>query len=153
MRLIKFTAAAALAAVAVVIALVIGARHLLDLTVDIQAGQATAAPWHNTPGPTPQSDGSGTPEFIRSVTVSPMSEGTRYNVAPTRAGRLATGDALTFAGRQAVAKGVPDRPGLEQQFMCHPLSIVARAKPTWDLEDWRPTVGLTRTMMMACNPL
>ncbi|MDP4013793.1 MAG: DUF2599 domain-containing protein [Candidatus Nanopelagicales bacterium] len=100
----------------------------------------------------PKADTGSPPVMIRSVTVTSTSEGVRYIVTPTRAGRLATSDSLGSAWQQAVAKGVPERPGLRQQFMCHPLSIVARAKPTWDLEDWRPTVGLTKTMLAGCNP-
>ena len=90
--------------------------------------------------------------YIRSVTSQRFAEGVVFNVHPTRAGRVAVGDALDDAWREAVAKGVPDRAGLRQQFMCHPVSVVARAKQSWDLETWRPTVGLLRTMLNGCNP-
>lgn len=90
--------------------------------------------------------------FIASVTPEAVSEGTVYHVRPTRAGRLADRAELDLAWTQAVARGVPDRAGLRQQFLCHPLSVVARAKPTWDLETWRPAVGGLRTMVQACNP-
>jgi hypothetical protein len=91
--------------------------------------------------------------YIANVQVLRVSAGTVYRVRPTRAGRLATPQALrTQAWRQAVRQGVPDRNGLQHQFLCHPYSIIARTKPTWDLESWRPTVGLTRTMLAACNP-
>lgn len=91
-------------------------------------------------------------QFISSVTSSSEPEGMVFHVRPTRAGRLADRDELDIAWEQAVARGVPDQAGLRQQFLCHPLSIVARGKPTWDLETWRPTVGGLRTMLAACNP-
>ncbi len=93
-----------------------------------------------------------TPAFIASVTPEVVPEGTVYHVRPTRAGRLADRAELDLAWTQAVSRGVPDRAGLRQQFLCHPLSVVARAKPTWDLESWRPVVGGMRTMLQACNP-
>lgn len=91
-------------------------------------------------------------DYISSVTVTDTSFGPVYQVRPTRAGRIAGNPELRIAWRQAVAAGVPDRRGLHRQFLCHPMSIVARAKPTWDLESWRPTVGMVDTMLAACNP-
>ncbi|MFN8124956.1 MAG: DUF2599 domain-containing protein [Candidatus Nanopelagicales bacterium] len=90
--------------------------------------------------------------YIADVTAEQVPEGSVYHVRPTRSGRLADRDELSVAWRQAVHRGVPDQAGLRQQFLCHPLSVIARAKPTWDLETWRPTVGALRTMMAACNP-
>ncbi len=92
------------------------------------------------------------PSYIAAVTRSWEADGEVYRVRPTRRGRLATPEELSVAWRQTVRKGVPDRTGLRQQFLCHPLSIIARGKPTWDLETWRPTVGLTRTVLAGCNP-
>lgn len=91
-------------------------------------------------------------QYISSVAIWREPEGTVYGVRPTRFGRLANRDELEIAWRQAVRKGVPDSASLKDQFLCHPLSFVARAKPTWDLEDWRPDIGLTRVMLNACNP-
>lgn len=93
-----------------------------------------------------------TPKLIASVRITTENGTPRYHVRPTRAGRKAVGNWLDEAWKQAVRKGVPDRSGLRQQFMCHPLSIVARGKSTWDLESWRPTVGLGNTMLAGCNP-
>ncbi len=42
--------------------------------------------------------------------------------------------------------------GLRNQFFCHPLSQVARVKPTWNLEDWRPSISLWKTIVFGCNP-
>ncbi len=92
------------------------------------------------------------PNYIASVTTSIENGTTRYHVRPTRAGRAALGDQIDVAWDQTVAKGVPDRAGLRQQFKCHPLSFVARGKRSWDLESWRPTVGLKQTMLELCNP-
>ena len=92
------------------------------------------------------------PNYIASVTTSIENGVTRYHVRPTRAGRVALGDQLDQAWDQAVGLGVPDVAGLRQQFMCHPLSFVARGKRSWDLESWRPTVGLQQTMVALCNP-
>lgn len=92
------------------------------------------------------------PKYIASVSTSVENGSTRYHVRPTRAGRAALGEQIDVAWDQVVARGVPDRAGLRQQFMCHPLSFVARGKRTWDLETWRPTVGLKRTLTELCNP-
>ncbi|MCB0918749.1 MAG: DUF2599 domain-containing protein [Actinobacteria bacterium] len=91
-------------------------------------------------------------EFVARVTPETGYGGTIYHVRPTRAGRTMVGDQIEVAWSQAVAKGVPDTRSMYNQFKCHPLSVVARAKPTWDLESWRPNVGLTQTMLRACNP-
>ena len=92
------------------------------------------------------------PAYIRLVSVVTFAEGNAYHVRPTRAGRLALGDDLDLAWAEAVNKCVPDQAGRRQQFMCHPLSIVARTKSAWGLEEWRPAVGLVRTMSNGCNP-
>lgn len=93
-----------------------------------------------------------TVQFIARVDRAWDGDGEVFRVRPTRRGRLVGPDDLRTAWRQAVAAGVPDRQGLRHQFYCHPLSIIARGKPTWDLEVWRPAVGLSRTMLSACNP-
>lgn len=143
-------------AVAVVIALSLAAVVASGVTgiagIPFVGSASNPASSNDVPGSTATTGPNGDIQMIRSVTVSAMAEGTRYLVAPTRTGRLAGGESLNLAWRQTVAQGVPNRPGLKQQFLCHPLSVVARAKSTWNLEDWRPTVGLTRTMLAGCNP-
>jgi hypothetical protein len=119
--------------------------------------QQFVAPAEDSPAPTAREAQAGgnapqSKRLIARVDRVRTVEGIEYRVRPTRAGRLIRGDGLTAAWRQAVRAGVPDRQGLQQQFLCHPLSVVARGKPTWDLETWRPTVGLTRTMLAGCNP-
>ena len=130
-------------------------RKLLVLAVVlvgmVMAGRAVLDSL-STPGSASESPERGARQFILAVTPEGTSDGTVYHVRPTRAGRLAGRPQLDTAWRQAVARGVPDRANLRQQFLCHPLSVVARAKPTWDLESWRPAVGGLRTMLAACNP-
>ena len=53
---------------------------------------------------------------------------------------------------EAVRKGVAARTGLREEYLCHPLSQVARVRPAWNLDTWRPTVGLTATVAAACSP-
>lgn len=113
------------------------ATRITDIAPTGDAGASTQAPART---------------YIASVVTEQVGEGAVYRVRPTRAGRLADRAELSVAWRQAVRQGVPDRPGLRQQFLCHPLSVIARVKPTWDLETWRPTVGALRTMVAACNP-
>lgn len=130
----------------------------LLLVIGVVASVGRVLLWSDGPATGPNNAdgrakaGGSTPTYIRSVTPQQVAEGTVYAVRPTRAGRLADRGALDVAWTQAVARGVPNRDGLRQQFLCHPLSVVARAKPTWDLETWRPTVGGVRTMLQACNP-
>ena len=90
--------------------------------------------------------------YIASVSEVWENSGLVYRVRPTQAGRLADWSGIQQAWKQAVRNGVPNRPHLRQQFLCHPLSIVARGKSSWDLEAWRPEVGLQQTMLAACNP-
>jgi len=47
---------------------------------------------------------------------------------------------------------VPDAdvPGMRDQLVCH--MIGAQDKPTWNLEPWRPEVGLQQTILSLCNP-
>lgn len=92
------------------------------------------------------------PRFIATVEPEPVPEGVVYHVHPTRAGRLALGDDLDVAFDQAVALGLPEHNSIRYQFMCHPLSVIGRAKSTWDLESWRPDVGQVRTMLAGCDP-
>ena len=139
----------------VFLVLVVAAVALLSrtyLVTDNQPGGRAQQPGKANTEPEPSAGRQDTRTFIASVAVEHVPEGTVYHVRPTRAGRLADRSALDIAWTQATAKGVPSRANLRQQFLCHPLSVIARAKPTWDLESWRPAVGGVRTMLAACNP-
>jgi len=43
-----------------------------------------------------------------------------------------------------------DVPGMRDQLLCHMLG--AQDKATWNLEPWRPAVGLRDTVLAMCNP-
>lgn len=76
-----------------------------------------------------------------------------YMIEPTWAGRVMSNYfAYNSAWGEAVDKGVPNRQGLYEQFVCHPISVWARRNSTWNVNTWRPTVGLLRTIGARCNP-
>lgn len=91
--------------------------------------------------------------IISSVTRVNTSSGVSYRVVPTGWGR-AFNDYIhaRYGWPEAVSKGVPARQGLYEQYVCHPLSGLARVKSSWNLDTWRPTVGLARTVAKLCNP-
>ena len=92
-------------------------------------------------------------DLISKVTRASTSQGVTYRVQPTALGRAASETVHVISGwPEAVRKGVADRTGLREQYLCHPLSQVARVKSTWNLDTWRPTVGLAATVAAACNP-
>lgn len=80
--------------------------------------------------------------------------GLTYSVQPTAYGRAAAEWIHARHGwPEARSKGVDNRQGLYEQYMCHPISGLARVKSTWNLDTWRPTVGLARTIWPGrCNP-
>jgi hypothetical protein len=41
---------------------------------------------------------------------------------------------------------------MRNQYICHPMSQVAVLKSSWNIDEWRPNVGLWRTMKALCNP-
>lgn len=90
--------------------------------------------------------------FVARVQTTPDATGITYRVVPTRRGRSVSESELKIMWQEVVARGVPDQRNLQQQFRCHPLSIIARLKPSWNLESWRPQVGLRNTMLAGCNP-
>lgn len=131
----------------VAVASVAGGRWVLD--------QVLPAGVHAEPAPSPSAAtaSSHRVKLIAHVEPDDQPDGIIYHVTPTRAGRLAMGADLDAAWEQAVALGVPRRSSLRYQFLCHPLSLIARAKTTWDLEAWRPNVGQWRTMLAGCDPV
>ena len=90
--------------------------------------------------------------YVAKVSVVRETSGLTYRVTPTRDGRLVPEAALNEMWQQVTRRGVPDQANLRQQFRCHPLSMLARLKTSWDLESWRPAVGLANTMLAGCNP-
>ncbi|MGL5406043.1 MAG: DUF2599 domain-containing protein [Propionibacteriaceae bacterium] len=77
----------------------------------------------------------------------------RWPIYPTTGGRVAAEWLhVTKGWGELKNKGVPDQNGLKNQYLCHPLSQVARFKSSWNIEEWRPNVGLPATIAAKCNP-
>lgn len=92
-------------------------------------------------------------DLIAGVTRKSVSQGTTWAVQPSAYGRAAAEWIhSTWGWPEAVRKGVPSRQGLKEQYLCHPMSQVARFKSYWNLDSWRPTVGLPATIAAGCNP-
>ncbi len=92
-------------------------------------------------------------DLIASVTRKSVSQGTTWAVQPSAYGRAAAEWIhSTWGWPEAVRKGVPSRQGLKEQYICHPMLQAARFKSYWNLDSWRPTVGLTATLVAICNP-
>lgn len=83
----------------------------------------------------------GEREGGRSLAVEP----TAWTRDAGQAGRAAAWAALTQDEPDA------DSPGMHDQLVCH--AIGARDKATWNLEPWRPDVGLVAVMAARCNPV
>ncbi len=83
-------------------------------------------------------------------------DGRRLRVYPSTAGR---GDwfapALDRAWGEVLDRSPDaDSPGMYDQFKCHWqwARLVAPAKPSWNLEPWRPAFGYEATVAAGCNP-
>lgn len=73
-------------------------------------------------------------------------------VEPTGWAREAGRAGADVAWSQLVAADPEvDTPTMRDQLECH--AIGARDKDTWNLEPWRPDVGLVTTLAARCNPL
>lgn len=91
---------------------------------------------------------------VEQVTWTDPPEGPRLMLTPGAWARTGSISVQTY-GWGTVARDVPrvnDYPGLslEHQFQCH--TIGALDKDTWNLETWRPDVGLIGFMAEKCNP-
>ena len=82
----------------------------------------------------------GEREGGRSLAVEPAPWARHAGVA----GQLGTWSELVRAVPEA------DTPGMRDQLTCHALG--APDKAAWNLEPWRPDVGLLATLAAACNP-
>ncbi|MEV7973864.1 DUF2599 domain-containing protein [Cellulomonas sp. NPDC089187] len=90
---------------------------------------------------------------VRSVTWADIDDegGRSLAVVPSdwaRGGGLAV-DALLWA-QLIAAEPEADSQGMHDQLTCH--QIGAPEKDRWNLEPWRPEVGLVETMLARCNP-
>lgn len=81
-------------------------------------------------------------------------EGWTLQVTPTWYGRAMPEVAIYSAWKELDARYyiMGDYRSMYFQFVCHPLSQIARFKGNWNLDTWRPDVGLYRTMLAKCNP-
>jgi hypothetical protein len=80
-------------------------------------------------------------------------QGARIMIFPSGCGRRTAWLAPRSAFRDALAAGGRDavnRAALYQQFRCH--TLFAPAKPSWNLESWRPHVSQRRLIESLCNP-
>jgi hypothetical protein len=89
---------------------------------------------------TPRSATWGMHDGGRSLAINPNT----WARAAGQAGDDATWSALIAAHPDA------NTPGMHDQLTCH--SIGAPTKATWNLEPWRPDVGLLATIAARCNP-
>jgi hypothetical protein len=72
-------------------------------------------------------------------------------VEPTAWAREAgTAGANLMWAELVAADPVIDTATMHDQLVCH--SVGAREQATWDLEPWRPDVGLPEVMAARCNP-
>ena len=75
--------------------------------------------------------------FARSMAVTPAS----YNVG--------------VAGWTELSKRYPipyNKNSMKNQYICHQIAPAAALKSTWNLDEWRPDVGLLETVNKLCNP-
>jgi len=115
-----------------------GAARADQGTVVVTASGGTVRLWVGTG--TPRSATWGVNEGGKSIAV----DANAWARASGLAGAEATWSALV------VEQPGADRPGMHDQLLCHALG--APDKPTWNLEPWRPDVGLVATLAASCNP-
>ncbi|MCL2455019.1 MAG: DUF2599 domain-containing protein [Micrococcales bacterium] len=90
--------------------------------------------------------------LVSSVKAVKVSQGTVYQVTPTLLGRTSNSLMYSTLYSDAVSRGMPNQQKYHDQLICHPLSEVARVKSTWNIDSWRPNVGMARTILAGCNP-
>lgn len=88
---------------------------------------------------------------VASATWGQNEGGRSLAVVPTAWARTA-GEAGAELAWRHVEWFAPDdaTPGMHDQLTCHALG--APDKPSWNLEPWRPDVGLAGTLLALCNP-
>ncbi|WP_435738316.1 DUF2599 domain-containing protein [Cellulosimicrobium sp. PMB13] len=90
-------------------------------------------------------------DALRTTSWGEREGGRSLAVDPTgwaRAGGTAAQDVLWAA--LVAAEPEADTPGMHDQLVCHALG--APDKATWNLEPWRPDVGLVAVVAARCNP-
>jgi len=107
-------------------------------TVVVTATGTTVTLWAGTG--TPRSATWGVNEGGKSIAV----DANAWARASAHAGAEATWSALV------VEQPAANKPGIHDQLLCHAIGVPD--KPTWNLEPWRPDVGLVATLAARCNP-
>jgi len=115
-----------------------GTARGVEGTVVVTASSATVTLWAGTG--TPRSATWGVHEGGKSIAV----DANAWARASGQAGAEATWSALV------VEHPATNMPGMRDQLLCHALGVPD--KPTWNLEPWRPDVGLVATLAASCNP-
>lgn len=88
---------------------------------------------------------------VRSTDWGEREGGRSLAVDPTAWARAAGQAGLELVWAQVVAaEPEADTSTMHDQLMCH--AVGAPDKATWNLEPWRPDVGLLATMSARCNP-
>ncbi|MFD9959478.1 DUF2599 domain-containing protein [Amycolatopsis sp. NPDC058986] len=86
----------------------------------------------------------------------PDPKGPRLAVFPTEYGRRQAPASERLNAWNEVVKLAPaaNHTNMRDQFLCHYdfARISEPDKPSWNLEQWRPDVGYTRTVLARCNP-
>ncbi|MCO7275335.1 MULTISPECIES: DUF2599 domain-containing protein [Cellulosimicrobium] len=90
-------------------------------------------------------------QAVRSTDWGEREGGRSLAVDPTAWARAAgqAGQELVWA-QVVAAEPEADTPTMHDQLVCH--AVGAPDKATWNLEPWRPDVGLLATMAARCNP-
>jgi hypothetical protein len=90
-------------------------------------------------------------QAVRSTDWGEREGGRSLAVDPTAWARAAgrAGQELVWA-QLVAAEPEADIPTMHDQLVCH--AVGAPDKATWNLEPWRPDVGLLATMAARCNP-
>lgn len=95
--------------------------------------------------------------YVARVEWATDGDGARLRVYPTAAGRQAStrlvGPEQAWAEVLTLAPDA-DKPGMREQFVCH-WRFAEFAKPgkvSWNLESWRPVVGVVTMVASRCNP-
>ncbi|MFI2704385.1 DUF2599 domain-containing protein [Cellulosimicrobium composti] len=118
--------------------------------VDARHAEVTLVPTAGTPSAWDVVVPLGT-QALRSTGWGEREGGRSLAVDPTAWARTAgqAGRELVWA-QVVAAEPEADSPTMRDQLVCH--AVGAPGKATWNLEPWRPDVGLLDTMAARCNP-
>lgn len=97
-----------------------------------------------------------TPTYVDGVRWVRDARGRSLRVVPSAAGRATTVDGAAEVAWRQVLRLAPDAgtPTMKAQFDCH-WTFARRAepaKPSWNLETWRPVVNAQTMFDTRCNP-